>query len=86
MTDAVRSRAAVRQAATASPSATRARLAHLAHTVVRPITGLDAFERLFYSGLLLMAGGLVFIAPPLALLVPGIAISSVALILKLRRP
>lgn len=48
---------------------------------------LDPFERLFYGGLLLLAAGLaMWNALPLALIVPGIAISGSAFYLKVRKP
>lgn len=52
----------------------------------RRLPTFDAFERIFYFGLLLVAAGLLQVAPWLAFAIPGAALSIVALVLKLRRP
>jgi hypothetical protein len=46
---------------------------------------LDAFERVFYGGLLLLGAGLALAWPPLGLIVPGAALSATALVLKVRK-
>lgn len=50
------------------------------------VRGLDDFEVVFYAGQILLAVGLVSVWPPLALIVPGLVISGVAFILRIRRP
>lgn len=58
---------------------------HRAFVSVRAwFAALDEFERVFYTGLTLTAIGLVLWMPPLAFIVPGLTLSAVALLLRLR--
>jgi hypothetical protein len=51
----------------------------------RALGRLDAFERVFYGGVLLLGVGLALIWVPLGLIVPGAAISGVAFHLRTRK-
>jgi hypothetical protein len=65
------------------PPESRLRLALLAP--LRALAGLNAFERVFYGGIVLLGLGLALIWPPLGLIVPGAALTLVAFILQLVR-
>ena len=67
----------------AAPQQSRLRLALRAP--LRVLAGLDAFERVFYGGIVLLGAGLALIWPPLGLIVPGAALTLVAFILQLVR-
>lgn len=90
MTDAARSRAEAQlrlrhDEPTVVIPPTRPTLRGVAAAIARSLVALDEFERVFYTGLGIAAIGFAIWIPPLAFIVPGASLATVALILRLRK-